>query len=88
MITRVAYRGRGIGTALIQETERVAVERGCTLLTLDSATVDGAGPFYEKMGFVPVGIIPRYAFTPSGAESGTIIFYKDVGSRNEDAPTG
>jgi GNAT superfamily N-acetyltransferase len=80
MITREAFRGRGVGTALIREAERIAVARGCTLLTLDSATVDGAGPFYEKLGFVPIGVIPRYAFTPSGAPSGTIFFYKDVGA--------
>lgn len=80
MITRRACRRRGVGTALIREAERIAVARGYTLLTLDSATVDGAGPFYEKLGFVPIGVIPRYAFTPFGAPSGTIFFYKDVGA--------
>ena len=32
-----------------------------TLLTLDTAAEDGAGEFYEKLGFIRAGIIPDYA---------------------------
>src|SRR5262250_2290884 len=43
MMTRVRCRGRGIARALMIEAERIAVERGRTLLNLDTAEEDGAG---------------------------------------------
>src|SRR5438045_3903428 len=61
MMTRVSRRGRGIARALMLEAVRIARERGRTLLTLDTAAEDGAGPFYEKLGFVKAGVIPDYA---------------------------
>src|SRR5437879_9189513 len=61
MMTRVSHRGRGVARALMVEAERIARERGRTLLTLDTATEEGAGPFYEKLGFVKAGVIPDYA---------------------------
>jgi len=80
MMTRVSRRGRGIARALMVEAERIAVERGRTLLNLDTAEEDGAGPFYEKLGFVRVGVIPDYAYKPHGGLCGTIIYYKRIGS--------
>jgi GNAT superfamily N-acetyltransferase len=80
MMTRVSRRGRGIARALMVEAERIAVERGRTLLNLDTAEEDGAGPFYEKLGFVRVGVIPDYAYRPHGGLCGTIIYYKRIGS--------
>jgi ribosomal protein S18 acetylase RimI-like enzyme len=76
MMTRVDRRGRGIARALMIEAERIASERGRTLLTLDTADDEGAGPFYEKLGFVKVGVIPNYALKPHGGLCGTIIYYK------------
>ena len=65
--------------AVMIEAERIAVERGRTLLTLDTATDEGAGPFYEKLGFVKVGVIPDYALKPHGGLCGTIVYYKRIG---------
>ena len=76
MMTRVDWRGRGIARALMLEAERVARERGRTLLTLDTATEEGAGPFYDKLGFTRAGVIPDYALKPHGGLCGTIIFWK------------
>lgn len=76
MMISVAYRGRGIARGLMREAERIARERGRTLLTLDTAEEDGAGPFYDKLGFVRVGVIPDYAYKPHGGLCGTIIYYK------------
>jgi GNAT superfamily N-acetyltransferase len=78
MMTRLSYRGRGIARALMVEAERIARERGRTLLTLDTADDGGAGPFYEKLGFVRVGLIPDYAYKPHGGLCGTIIYYKRI----------
>jgi ribosomal protein S18 acetylase RimI-like enzyme len=79
LMVRVGRRGRGVARALMLEAERIARERGRTLLTLDTATEDGAGPFYEKLGFVKAGVIPDYALKPYGGLCGTIIYWKRIG---------
>jgi GNAT superfamily N-acetyltransferase len=76
MMTRVDWRGRGVASALLHEAERLAVERGRTLLTLDTAEDEGAGPFYEKLGYTRVGVIPDFALKPYGGLTGTIIYWK------------
>ena len=80
MMVRVARRGRGIARALMVEAERIARERGRTLLTLDTADEEGAGPLYEKLGFVKAGVIPDYAYKPHGGLCGTIIYWKRIGA--------
>ncbi len=47
MMTRVSHRGRGVATALMRAAERLAAERGRTLLVLDTAVEDGASRLYE-----------------------------------------
>jgi ribosomal protein S18 acetylase RimI-like enzyme len=76
MMVRVHHRGQGLASALMQEAERIALQRGRTLLTLDTATDDGAGPLYEKLGFLKAGVIPGYALMPFGGLCGTILYYK------------
>jgi ribosomal protein S18 acetylase RimI-like enzyme len=80
MMTRVSHRGHGIARAVMVEAERIARERGRTLLTLDTAEDEGAGAFYEKLGFLKAGVIPDYAFKPHGGLCGTIIYWKRIGT--------
>ena len=80
MMTRVSRRNRGIARALMLEAERIARERGRTLLTLDTGTDDGAGLLYEKLGFVKAGVIPDYALKPHGGLQGTTIYWKRLGA--------
>ncbi|HTV67428.1 MAG TPA: GNAT family N-acetyltransferase [Rhizobiaceae bacterium] len=79
MMTRIGHRGRGIAMRLMQRAEAVAVERGKTLLVLDTATRDGAAGLYEKLGFTLTGEVPDYALTPDGTLSGTLIYWKRIG---------
>jgi ribosomal protein S18 acetylase RimI-like enzyme len=79
MMTRVRSRGRGIATSLMREAERIAQEHGKFLLTLDTAADEGAGPFYEKLGFIRAGVIPDYAYKPYGGLCGTILYWKRLG---------
>jgi ribosomal protein S18 acetylase RimI-like enzyme len=83
MMTRVNWRGRGVARALMLEAERLARERGRNLLTLDTGTDDGAGPLYEKLGFIRAGEIPDYALKPHGGLQGTIIYWKRLGAGAE-----
>ena len=78
MMTRVSYRGRGVGTALMRAAERLAVERGRTLLVLDTAVEDGASRLYEALGFNLSGVIPDYALKPHGGLTGTMIYWKRI----------
>ena len=56
---REKYWGRGIGTALFTELFAVARAQGVTQLELDYVEGNDRGQaLYEKMGFVPWGILP------------------------------
>jgi ribosomal protein S18 acetylase RimI-like enzyme len=79
MMTHPAHRGRGAATALMREAERLARARGRTLLTLDTATEDGASLFYEKLGFSFAGEIPDFALKPHGGLTGTRLYWKRMG---------
>ena len=79
MMTRVSHRGRGIATALMHEAERLAVQRGRTLLVLDTAVDDGASGLYERLGFILAGTIPDYALKPHGGLTGTNVYWKRIG---------
>ncbi|MGP6158091.1 MAG: GNAT family N-acetyltransferase [Vulcanimicrobiaceae bacterium] len=78
LMTRVSHRRRGVARALMLAAERIAVERGRTLLNLDTAVEDGAAEFYEGLGYQKVGVIPDYALKPHGGLTGTIIYYKRI----------
>src|SRR6266702_5232276 len=58
MMTRVSHRGRGVARALMQVAEQMAISHGRSLLTLDTATEEGAAGLYEKLGFQKAGEIP------------------------------
>jgi ribosomal protein S18 acetylase RimI-like enzyme len=80
MMTRLSHRGRGVASALMREAERLAVERGRTLLVLDTATEEGASGLYEKLGFIFAGTIPEFALKPHGGLTGTNFYWKRIGT--------
>lgn len=55
--TRVAYRKKGVATALIREAERLAREKGCTQIGLEVGSTDNpdAKRLYEHLGYVDWG---------------------------------
>ncbi|MER8373034.1 GNAT family N-acetyltransferase [Mesorhizobium sp. M1406] len=79
LMTRVDCRGRGVGTRLMRSAESLAVEKGRTLLVLDTAADEGASGLYEKLGFTLTGEIPDYALKPHGGLTGTLIYWKRIG---------
>lgn len=76
LLTKAAWRGRGIATALMAMAEMEAETRGRRLLLLDTAEEGGAAGLYEKLGYVRAGLIPDYALKPQGGLTGTILLYK------------
>jgi ribosomal protein S18 acetylase RimI-like enzyme len=79
LMTRPGHRGRGAAVALMRAAEAIAVERGRTLLVLDTATEGGASALYQNLGFTLVGEIPDYALKPHGGLTGTLIYWKRIG---------
>jgi ribosomal protein S18 acetylase RimI-like enzyme len=80
LMTRPDHRGRGIGTQLMKVAEDRAVERNRGLLVLDTAADEGASGFYSKLGYTLAGEIPDYALKPHGGLTGTLIYWKRIGS--------
>jgi ribosomal protein S18 acetylase RimI-like enzyme len=79
LMTRVNRRGQGVARALVTEAEKIAAEKGRTLLNLDTAADEGAAGFYESLGFKKSGVIPDYALKPHGGFTDTIIYWKQIG---------
>lgn len=79
MMTRISHSGRGIAKALMRHAERIALERGRTLLVLDTAVEDGASGLYEALGFRLCGVIPDYALKPRGGLTGAMFYWKRIG---------
>lgn len=79
MMTRVSHRGRGIARALLEAAEKIAVEKGRTLLTLDTAEEEGAAFLYDSMQYQRAGFIPDFALKPHGGLTGTILYFKRIG---------
>ncbi|MDX8524092.1 GNAT family N-acetyltransferase [Mesorhizobium sp. MSK_1335] len=80
LMTGRDHRGRGVATRLMRAAENLAVEKGRTLLVLDTASEDGAAGLYEKLGFTLAGEIPDYALKPHGGLTGTLIYWKGIGA--------
>jgi len=80
LMTRPDRRGEGIATRLMLAAEELAVEKGRTLLVLDTASEEGAAGLYDKLGFTLTGEIPDYALKPHGGLTGTLIYWKRIGA--------
>ena len=71
-------RRSGIARALMIALEHQARKAGRTLLTLDTAS-DAAERLYSSLGYVRVGVIPRFSVRPDSAElEGTTVMYKEL----------
>jgi len=73
-------RRRGLGAALVRAAEATARDCGRDLLVLDTVTGSDAQRLYERLGWVRVGDIPRYALMPTGEFCSTTYYYRDLGT--------
>lgn len=70
MHTAEAARGRGIGRALVAHLVRVARDRGCTRLSLETGSMAAFAPartLYAGTGFQPCGPFADYPPSPYSA---------------------
>ena len=78
LLVHPSVRRGGIARALMLAIEDQAREAKRTLLTLDTAN-DAAERLYASLGYVRVGVIPRFALRANGAElEGTMVMYKEL----------
>jgi ribosomal protein S18 acetylase RimI-like enzyme len=80
LLVHPAARRRGVARALMVALEPIARSEGRTLLTLDTWTGGHAEALYRSLGYVVVGVIPRYARGSVTPElEPTTIMYKELG---------
>ncbi|KAI7541396.1 hypothetical protein KC331_g8599 [Hortaea werneckii] len=79
MLVSPHHRYKGVARRVMAELERVAVERGRTVLSLDTVIGSGAELVYPKLGYKLVGVIPKYGIHPTTRELvDEMFFYKDL----------
>lgn len=76
LLVHSAHRRAGVGYALMQALEAVALAAGKTTLVLDTRVGDAGEQLYLKLGFTPAGIIPQYALNADGTFHATVYMYK------------
>jgi acetyltransferase len=60
LIVEPAARGHGVGAQLMRMIERLASERRCRTIRLETRAGGPAEPFYERLGFVRIALVPRF----------------------------
>jgi GNAT superfamily N-acetyltransferase len=78
MLVHRRARRLGLGGALLAAAEAHALDRGKTLLVLDTASPE-AERLYARQGWQRCGEIPGYALLPTGEPCATRFFYKVLG---------
>ena len=82
LLVHPVARRRGVARALMVALEIVALSAGRTLLTLDTWTGGHAEQLYRSLGYITVGVIPRFARGSTTPElEPTTIMYKELQGR-------
>ena len=71
-------RRHGIARELMRAIDDAARAEGKSVLVLDTVTGSDGDGLYAAIGWVRVGVVPRYALMPDGAICDATIFYKHV----------
>ena len=71
-------RRQGIARRLMAAIDDTARAEGKSVLVLDTVTDSDGDGLYAALGWVRVGVVPRYALMPDGAVCDATIFYKHV----------
>ncbi len=78
LMVHTAARGQGVGRALMTAIEAAAHEHRRTLLVLDTLHGCVAEGLYVRLGFIKVGVIPRYALSSTGNLDDTVLYYREL----------
>lgn len=69
-------RRRGIARALMIRIQECALKHGRSLLVVDTRVGGSAEKLCEQLGYIKVGVIPRYVRSANGNLDGTLILYR------------
>lgn len=78
MLVHRRARRAGLGQRLLDALDAQARAAGKTVLVLDTVTGGDAERLYQRAGWTPAGVVPRYALFPDGTFCGTTFFYKHL----------
>lgn len=85
MLVHPDVRGRGVARALMTSLENVARSEGRTLLLLDTVTGSRAEALYTSLGYVTLGVVPRFARKSLSPELEDATFmYKELDGHERD----
>jgi [ribosomal protein S18]-alanine N-acetyltransferase len=78
IVVHADHRRDGVGTRLLSDLARAAIDRGCVAWTLEvRASSTGAQELYRRFGFVPAGVRARYY---EGTEDAIVMWCHDLQS--------
>jgi GNAT superfamily N-acetyltransferase len=83
LVVHTQWQGKGLGRALLGAIEKVAIEKGRTLLLADAREGGYGDRLFARSGYTRVGLIPRYQRGSDGHYDSTVIFYRSI----ENTPT-
>lgn len=86
LIVHTRAQQRGLGHTLLQAIERVAEQKGRTLLLADARLGAPGERLFTSAGYTPVGAIPRFQRGPKGEFDSTVIFYRNLDGAVGGAP--
>ena len=78
LLVHPSFRKRGVGTALMRAVEPAARACGKSLLMLDTTQGSDAERIYQRLGWIPYGVMPGHALSTDGRPSDTSFFYKQL----------
>jgi len=85
LLVHPSVRRAGIARALMMAIEDQARDAQRSLLTLDTAS-NAAEGLYASLGYVRVGVIPRFSIRPDLSElEGTTVMYKELANEGRGA---
>lgn len=73
-----AWRGRGVGAALMSALHAWAWQRGRSLVMLNTRRGSPAEAFYTAIGYRRVGVVPGYSVGPAGERYDTLQLYQEL----------
>lgn len=78
MLVHSRARRQGLGAALLRAAEAEAKRAGRTVLVLDTHAGSAAEHLYAGLGWVRVGVIPKFALMPVEGYCDTMYFYRHL----------
>ena len=82
MFVNPAVRNLGVGTALMNAIESLALHYGRTLLLLNTRYDQPAHAWYKSLGYTDVGVIPGWTVGVNGERYDHVAMFKEL--RSED----